>query len=1118
MVRRYTNDEIQEILRSRPPTFTPDDGITPGLPGSVPAPGIGDALTQKVLSAAGSWITPGESSSGNLNAYTLKTESSALSAGLQLNKAAVTTVAAISAGLHLTKTSVTTVAAISAGLSTRIDGKISTGLGFPGIWNRVVVSSDGIVTSGSNVGGGSGVSNFTSLTDVPSSYVGYTGRSLIVNTAQTALEYYTPMDLNNVKDFGAIGDDTTRLLTSDQAAAYNARYGSVGLSVSAGDENDWAAIQAAMLKSAWDGKQIYVPVGTYRVNKPLTLSWTATPASSAIGYPQVSRMIGAGYTSKIRSYNIPAGRASIEFLGESNPISVNMELANMTVHQETSCSSGSYCLRVGDAWCGFKGYRLNLEGAQALALKVASSFSYANLCTNFEQCRFWSNYGYAWFPNDDNAAVFCVNNESGGAFWDNVKFTSCLFNGLVQPRAFILDFDNCQFYVNPKRPLANGYDYAINCYLYLGSAFFRGCYFEDHKIAISASSFTTDVRKIHAVDCHFSGVTNFASGAPFVESAIRVFPSVNGKVGTVILEGCSFGDDYYNNGSIDIGGCTLIERGSYNITQPGKPITRNVPFTQGEWDDQDYNDNGLCSNRTSNYFIDRFNTINVTSNGTNSIHTSGGVYADLSVYSPNIVASRYKLNGVENGNLPVTVWGCGVNNAAGNDQGLLFWSSTAYTTGGIIPWVENDNLHLYIPGGKRLRIGHGINPNYYTDISIAGITMPLGEMACPYHTVSRNGDGTGNGSLWYMGVQDSAGSNQLLLGNTGTTYSTGGFLTWIGNDQPFINTSFTKGLKLGFATYPIPYHFNYNRLDTPGDIFAAGGVSAAGGLIVTGTSSFNGTITSNNTITASGGFYSYVNANYFNQLVLNNTNTGAGAASHAAIESDTSSLNLASFSSNYPVPSQSWIYTSTSTPLIFGTDGTSRMSLNTGTGALLINRHYSQDNFVDKLQVNGSAVFTGQVYADNLKYGAFNPEGNISGNVGDIFQRTNGTGGAAVYIKENGAGTTGWNPIVSNGVVALTDAVTIATDASLGSVYTVTISGNRTMGNPTNAVAGKRITYQIRQDAVGGRTINWDTNFRFSQDVPSPTLSTSANLTDYIGFMYNAISSKWDCLAISIGY
>lgn len=103
-------------------------------------------------------------------------------------------------------------------------------------------------------------------------------------------------------------------------------------------------------------------------------------------------------------------------------------------------------------------------------------------------------------------------------------------------------------------------------------------------------------------------------------------------------------------------------------------------------------------------------------------------------------------------------------------------------------------------------------------------------------------------------------------------------------------------------------------------------------------------------------------------------------------------------------------------------------------------------------------------------------------------------------------------------VVALTDGANIATDASLGSVFKVTLGGNRTMDNPTNPVAGKKIIYRLKQDGTGSRTITWGSAFRFSTDVASPTLTTTAAKIDYIGFIYNGDDSKWDCLAVAKGY
>lgn len=120
-----------------------------------------------------------------------------------------------------------------------------------------------------------------------------------------------------------------------------------------------------------------------------------------------------------------------------------------------------------------------------------------------------------------------------------------------------------------------------------------------------------------------------------------------------------------------------------------------------------------------------------------------------------------------------------------------------------------------------------------------------------------------------------------------------------------------------------------------------------------------------------------------------------------------------------------------------------------------------------------------------------------------------------------GNGASAWTSLayaVGDAVVALTDGATIATNAALGNVFTVTLGGNRTLSNPTNPTSGQKIVYRVTQDGTGSRTLSFGTAFRFSTDVPSPTLSTAAGATDYLGFIYNAAASKWDCLAVSRGY
>ncbi len=53
----------------------------------------------------------------------------------------------------------------------------------------------------------------------------------------------------------------------------------------------------------------------------------------------------------------------------------------------------------------------------------------------------------------------------------------------------------------------------------------------------------------------------------------------------------------------------------------------------------------------------------------------------------------------------------------------------------------------------------------------------------------------------------------------------------------------------------------------------------------------------------------------------------------------------------------------------------------------------------------------------------------------------------------------------------LTDASTVALDLSLANNYVVTLAGNRTLGNPTNAVAGQQGVILVHQDQTGSRTL-----------------------------------------------
>ncbi|MBD1995265.1 hypothetical protein H6G00_01295, partial [Leptolyngbya sp. FACHB-541] len=81
--------------------------------------------------------------------------------------------------------------------------------------------------------------------------------------------------------------------------------------------------------------------------------------------------------------------------------------------------------------------------------------------------------------------------------------------------------------------------------------------------------------------------------------------------------------------------------------------------------------------------------------------------------------------------------------------------------------------------------------------------------------------------------------------------------------------------------------------------------------------------------------------------------------------------------------------------------------------------------------------------------------------------------------------------------VALTDATSIAIDASAANYFTLTVAGNRTLANPTNFVAGTNFEIEIKQDATGNRTLAYGSAYRF-QGGTAPTLSTTANAVDIL--------------------
>jgi hypothetical protein len=116
------------------------------------------------------------------------------------------------------------------------------------------------------------------------------------------------------------------------------------------------------------------------------------------------------------------------------------------------------------------------------------------------------------------------------------------------------------------------------------------------------------------------------------------------------------------------------------------------------------------------------------------------------------------------------------------------------------------------------------------------------------------------------------------------------------------------------------------------------------------------------------------------------------------------------------------------------------------------------------------------------------------------------------------AATTVEQGALSPAVVALTDAPTIAVDASAGNDFRVTLAASRTMGTPSNATNGQQIIFQVTQGNAGSATLTWAAGYEFSAELPQPTLSTAPGQTDLLGFIFNKGKGTWLFAAFVYGF
>jgi hypothetical protein len=91
------------------------------------------------------------------------------------------------------------------------------------------------------------------------------------------------------------------------------------------------------------------------------------------------------------------------------------------------------------------------------------------------------------------------------------------------------------------------------------------------------------------------------------------------------------------------------------------------------------------------------------------------------------------------------------------------------------------------------------------------------------------------------------------------------------------------------------------------------------------------------------------------------------------------------------------------------------------------------------------------------------------------------------------------------------DTTDIATQANTQSAGTLTI--NAPTGTPIN---GQKFILRLSSTAV--QTFSWDAVFQGSTDIGLPVASSGGGLYDYVGFIYNSTSTKWQMIAKVFGF
>jgi hypothetical protein len=128
------------------------------------------------------------------------------------------------------------------------------------------------------------------------------------------------------------------------------------------------------------------------------------------------------------------------------------------------------------------------------------------------------------------------------------------------------------------------------------------------------------------------------------------------------------------------------------------------------------------------------------------------------------------------------------------------------------------------------------------------------------------------------------------------------------------------------------------------------------------------------------------------------------------------------------------------------------------------------------------------------------------------------------FINASGLVTTDSTSSLTNKTVqsrvvnATVDSTSINYNADNGDIFNATLIGNTILKNPTGTLYdGQKIMVRVRT-GTGSFALTYDTLYRFSTDVPQPTIPTAASKLVYLLFIYNLTDLKLDLISVNQGF